>query len=905
MNLISFANFNPSENQTSLLPAIEKDGKPEDFSTILNNIFVALQTANSPAANFSSGFEQSDLQIQTVSENGQNVVFGSNPAFAETAFVQTANQDLKTNLNQTFFSPNLNVELNQPANLTTESVNLTSQTDSTVSFSPTEKLISIPTNFQPLPKIPTMPNLVSENPVDSNLPRVFTSQNPLPDLQNIMKLSQIATDNQDLQNPVITEEAKGFEIIPKSDDIFSKQKFSFRTDLPSNSNIIEENIFPETSNLPNTNFSVSGNSVNVEAAYTKNPQFKPTDEMIVIETNVKVSDEKRNFALNLNQLTNTSNSKPKSEFLNTPPNLNSVLEYPTKPKADLPQNQEINLVQKVNFTQIQETEYLLNQKVDLPQNPINPQIFEIKADVVSNDFPVQAEIQNPQPNVEVKTESIPEVDVIETLPTEQIDIQPNLKPEIPSPIKPIETKPEISNPELNFKQNVGEVTDSVVEKLPKLENEISVEAPALKIENHKPNLETKVLNSKTEVQSDILNAEVTVPTVSNEVQTNIENQTVSKIVQPEIEVKPETKVNSEIESYQIKPLDFISQNEEIIPANQKTQDVLLNEVSKNELTADNPVNFKSPVEQNNSSATFDKAIPLNVENSEPILPTSTNIEPQNNTPQINPEMIVPTDFAEKIDSPQIKIVSEEVKKTVDDLSFNLKNQVLNNELPKNQKQIQSQEVSVNESAQTESGIKITETHSSNSSQEFTFSEKPKQDSKFNESENDLTINFDRIFENVIKKKEGVEATPKPQTEPAKIAEQINPRLLEMATSVEKKDEKEILKLRLHPAELGTVEITLERDSSGVLNAHFKTETEGAREVLSNGLEMLRESLQKAGWEVGQMDISNGSNSSTNNQNRQNQQQKSEWIENFIFNRSAEQPDESENNSPTRLLNLLA
>lgn len=882
MNLISFANSTPSENQTSLLPAMEKDGKPEDFSAILSNIFVALQTANSPATNFSSGFEQNNLQVQTVSENGQNFVFGNNSDFAENSFVQTANQDLKTTLNQTFFSPNLNTEIKPSANLKTEIINPTFQTDSTVSFSPTEKLISIPTNFQPIPKLPTMPNLLAENSFDSNLPRVSTPQNALPDIQNIMKLSQIVPENLETQNSIKTEEAKGFEILPKSDDIFSKQRFSLITDLPSNSVITGENIFPETANLPNTNFSVSENPVNVEVAYIKNPQFKPTNETTVIENDFNVLNEKIDYSLKLNQTTNNVEAKSKSANPNATPNLNSVLEYPTKPK------------------------------VDLSQNPINSKPVEIIENIISNDFPVQVEIQNLQPNVEVKTKSIPEVDMAETLPTEHNNPQIDRKSEIPSTIKPIETKAETSNPEFNYNQNVGEVMDSAVEHPTKLRIDKLVETPQPKVENYDLNLVTIAQYPETIVPAEISNSDFKIPIVSNEVKPGIETPTISNQILPDIEITNiinETPV--EVKNYQIKPLDFVSQTGEKIPANQSVQNISPDEVPINEsideVLVDESINDNSlkdslPAEKKAVSAATDTAFTLNTEIAEPI----STVAPENIVPQINPEKVLTTDFVEKIELPERKAVSEVVKKTVADLNSSLKNQVQNNELPKNQKQTQTQEFSVTESAQTESGIKIAETNSSSSSREFNLNKNPEKNNKFNESENDLTVNFERIFDNVIKKKEAVETTLKTSADPNKITEQITPRLLEMAASVEKKDEKEILRLRLHPAELGTVEITLERDSSGVLNAHFKTETEGAKQALSNGLEMLRENLQKAGWEIGQMDISNGSsNSATDNQNRQNNQQKSEWIENFIFNRSAEQPDESENNSPTRLLNLLA
>jgi len=114
-----------------------------------------------------------------------------------------------------------------------------------------------------------------------------------------------------------------------------------------------------------------------------------------------------------------------------------------------------------------------------------------------------------------------------------------------------------------------------------------------------------------------------------------------------------------------------------------------------------------------------------------------------------------------------------------------------------------------------------------------------------------------------------------------------------------------LKLRLHPAELGAVEIKLERNNSGTLNAYFQTETDGARAALSQNLEQLRDSLQNAGFQIGQLEITNGSNSSTANQHRENHSRHSETVENYNFSRSSETPDDLESNASNRLLSLLA
>ena len=64
-----------------------------------------------------------------------------------------------------------------------------------------------------------------------------------------------------------------------------------------------------------------------------------------------------------------------------------------------------------------------------------------------------------------------------------------------------------------------------------------------------------------------------------------------------------------------------------------------------------------------------------------------------------------------------------------------------------------------------------------------------------------------------------------------------------------------MKMRLHPAELGNVEITLEKNSSGAITARFQTESEQTRQILDQGLEHLRTALEHAGFQVAELHIS--------------------------------------------------
>jgi hypothetical protein len=99
------------------------------------------------------------------------------------------------------------------------------------------------------------------------------------------------------------------------------------------------------------------------------------------------------------------------------------------------------------------------------------------------------------------------------------------------------------------------------------------------------------------------------------------------------------------------------------------------------------------------------------------------------------------------------------------------------------------------------------------------------------------------------------SVPKASTAAAML-EQIRPAVIQLAAAAANEG-RQILKMRLHPAELGTVEIRLEKNDAGVLEAHFKTDTDTARHFLTQGLDALRHSLQNAGWQVGRVEISTG------------------------------------------------
>lgn len=99
----------------------------------------------------------------------------------------------------------------------------------------------------------------------------------------------------------------------------------------------------------------------------------------------------------------------------------------------------------------------------------------------------------------------------------------------------------------------------------------------------------------------------------------------------------------------------------------------------------------------------------------------------------------------------------------------------------------------------------------------------------------------------------VEKTPG-ISEKIRITEQVEVKMPEIVAKVEQTKETQILKMRLNPAELGTVEIRLEKNADGHLKAHFSTESETARTALHENIDQLRNTLEKSGWQVSAVEV---------------------------------------------------
>lgn len=838
MNLISFANFNISGNQPGILPATEKDGKPEDFSAILNNIFVALQTANSPAPNFSSGFEQS----QTVSDGGQNFVLSNNQILSQNLFsqnprliVNTENSvSIKTNVNQNILPTIANMNETISTSLP--------QIDSPASFTPKENLLSIPENFQPAPKLPTMQN-------------VWTETRAIENLSNIPQIIQPNKQNLKTELPVIS---KDFEIVSASEanPFLPQQNYSPVSPIKSESNINPLQIFKNISN-----------------SIRENDLPKVKSEPVSVENNRKINPSEIPV-VNSNKLPEIDSPAIKTE--QTYEVVSPKIEEGLTKSAIIPasaSSEEVVIKSAVLPFEIV-SNITANETNALPPTIISEN-SEIKLPTISD---LQSKTESPDKitSTEVLKFSVtqPKSIELETKTETNLEIKHQIEPDSSANDKVIpERQSNVvklpSEPELKIKSEV--VSEKQINIAPP-NNAVSAESmPSFSV--------APILNKAK--------SEISLP---QPVSQNLDSQ----IVENE-RVKPQTEDN------------FVS---EIIQP--KFENTFIEETPKPFLTDDDLIGIKLPFEDSSALVSVEsKSRELNPTTDKII--QSDLVEKTSIAELVKPNLVEnkSTEVKSQIDAPPVfentnlaetKVVKPKSANYLNDTETVEKNPIQTNVLPENQKSNQSPNVISNETVQPENTIKVTNLETS---QNFNFNERPETEMKSNETENNLPVNFDKLIENAVKDSKVVETNPKNQIEPNKIAEQINPHLLELAALVEKKDEKEILKLRLHPAELGTVEITLERDKSGVLNAHFKTETADAQQALSNNLEQLRDNLQNAGWEVGKMDVSNGSTSTTDNQNQPQHQQTSEWIENFVFSRSSAKPDEAENNSPKRLLNLLA
>ncbi|MCY7345025.1 MAG: flagellar hook-length control protein FliK [Pyrinomonadaceae bacterium] len=178
------------------------------------------------------------------------------------------------------------------------------------------------------------------------------------------------------------------------------------------------------------------------------------------------------------------------------------------------------------------------------------------------------------------------------------------------------------------------------------------------------------------------------------------------------------------------------------------------------------------------------------------------------------------------------------------------------------------------------------------------------------TESDFAFNFDKFLTAVTKQSKAIESALKHPLESQKIFAQVEPRLLQIVSMMTDENEKKVMKMRLHPAELGTIEVRLEKNSAGILIAHFQTETEAVRQSLAQNIEQLRDSLQNSGWQVEQLNVTCQKFSPGDGEQPANHSQPNEPVEyppaaETNIDRNSNNQNDLKQNQPSRLLSVRA
>lgn len=105
-----------------------------------------------------------------------------------------------------------------------------------------------------------------------------------------------------------------------------------------------------------------------------------------------------------------------------------------------------------------------------------------------------------------------------------------------------------------------------------------------------------------------------------------------------------------------------------------------------------------------------------------------------------------------------------------------------------------------------------------------------------------------------------------------LLDQIEPNIRQIALRTADGLKHQVLKMRLNPADLGALEITLDRGAGGKINAHIQTDSESTRRILGETLNQLRASLESSGSQVGELKISYDSSAQNGGKRQQDQTQ---------------------------------
>lgn len=179
-------------------------------------------------------------------------------------------------------------------------------------------------------------------------------------------------------------------------------------------------------------------------------------------------------------------------------------------------------------------------------------------------------------------------------------------------------------------------------------------------------------------------------------------------------------------------------------------------------------------------------------------------------------------------------------------------------------------------------------------------------SNFGNAENFAAQTFSNILNFPGNNSKVSENALKNQVDGNNVFEQVSEHLeMEVFIFAAKPEKTNILKLRLRPAELGAVEIKLEKSASGKLSAHFQTENETTRQILVERSEQLRDALQNSGWQIERLDISCNSSFSDGSENRESQSRETENVKAISPQATINGDDSDDDSNANRLISLRA
>lgn len=139
-----------------------------------------------------------------------------------------------------------------------------------------------------------------------------------------------------------------------------------------------------------------------------------------------------------------------------------------------------------------------------------------------------------------------------------------------------------------------------------------------------------------------------------------------------------------------------------------------------------------------------------------------------------------------------------------------------------------------------------------------------------------------------------------------VLDQVSSRLSEMVIDQGAGEDKRSIKIRLNPADLGTVEITLVRNAEGVLDAHIHTDNPATHNALKETLAQLRDSLENSGNKVGTLDTSCSNSSGHTPGRRDSERPADTQIYRTTFPDAVEaDPASSRSREQNRLVSLTA